>query len=87
VLPSVKLFKEFIVKGGWLRETHMQLLGDGLVHVDYGEPEQVFLVRMIRVPRVPLLDTARSLGDFGDGVEVWSMAVPGAARSAVLLDS
>jgi hypothetical protein len=56
-------------------ETHKQLLGDGLVHVDYNEPEQVFLVRVIRVPRVPLLDTARSLGDLGDGIEVWLAGV------------
>jgi hypothetical protein len=56
-------------------ETHMQLLGDGLVHVDYGEPEQVFLVRVIRVPRVPLLDTARPLGDLGDGIEAWLVGV------------
>jgi hypothetical protein len=57
------------------RETHMQLLGDGLVHVDYGEPEQVFLVQVIPVPRVPLLDAARPLGDLGDGVEVWLAGV------------
>jgi hypothetical protein len=56
-------------------ETHRQLLGDGLVHVDYSEPEQVFLVRVIRIPRVPLLDTARSLGDLGDGIEVWLAGV------------
>jgi hypothetical protein len=56
-------------------ETHMQLLGDGLVHVDYGEPEQVFLVRVIQVPRVPLLDTGRPLGDLGEGVEAWLAAV------------
>jgi hypothetical protein len=57
------------------RETHMQLLGDGLVHVDYGEPEQVFLVQVIQVPRVPLLDAARQLGDLGEGVEVWLAGV------------
>jgi hypothetical protein len=56
-------------------ETHKQLLGDGLVHVDYGEPEQVFLVRVIRVPRLPLLDTARPVGDLSDGIEVWFAGV------------
>jgi hypothetical protein len=56
-------------------ETHKQLLGDGLVHVDYGEPGQVFLVRVTRVPRVPLLDEARPLGFLDDGVAAWLIGV------------
>jgi hypothetical protein len=52
-------------------ETHTQLLSDGLVHVDFGEPGQVFLVQVTRVPRVPLLDDVRLLGVLDDGIEVW----------------
>jgi len=56
-------------------EEHMQLLGDGLVHVDYGEADQVFLVQVTRIPRVRLLDVARPLGVFDDGMEVWLAGV------------
>jgi len=52
-------------------ETHKHLLGDGLVHVDYSEPGQVFLVQVMRIPRVPLLDDAKQLGVLHDGIEVW----------------
>lgn len=33
---------------------HMQLLEEGLVHVDYGDEDHVFLVRVDEVPRVRL---------------------------------
>jgi len=56
-------------------EEHMQLLGDGLVHVDYGEADQVFLVQVTRIPRVRLLDVPRPLGVFDDGMEVWLAGV------------
>lgn len=33
------------------RPAHAQLLGDGLVHLDYGDADSVFLVRVTRVSR------------------------------------
>lgn len=57
-------------------ETHKHRLGDGLVHVDYGEPDQVFfLAHVIRVPRVSLQDEPRPLGVLDAGVEVWLTGV------------
>ena len=56
-------------------DTDKQLLGDGLVRVDYGEPGQVFLVQVTQVPRVSLLDAARPLGGLDDGIEVWLAGV------------
>lgn len=51
------------------------LLGDGLVHVDFGEPDQVYLVQVTPVPRVVVTDNATQLGVLEDGLEVWLAAV------------
>jgi hypothetical protein len=51
-------------------EMSKELIADGAVHVDFGEPEQVFLLTVTAVPRRQLLHAPQVVAEMGD-VEAW----------------
>jgi hypothetical protein len=61
------------------------LIGPGLVDVDYGDPEHVFLVTVTRVPRVHLPTGSPSVAEL-DGVQVRLVDVELANHVTVVLE-
>lgn len=67
------------------RPSTAERLGPGLVHLDYGDLEHVFLVQVTLVPRRQLLTAPALLGDL-DGVPVSLTGVEVANHVSVVLE-
>jgi hypothetical protein len=61
------------------------LLADGVVHVDFGDPDQVFLVSVVQVPRVRLPVGQVALGEV-DGVTVHLVEASTANRLELVIE-